>query len=41
VIQSSGVGFYGHRGDEAISEDAPPGGSTGDSSRYHPLGRSL
>jgi uncharacterized protein (TIGR01777 family) len=25
VIQSSGVGFYGHRGDEAISEDAPPG----------------
>lgn len=25
VIQSSGVGYYGFRGDEKLSEDAPPG----------------
>jgi uncharacterized protein (TIGR01777 family) len=25
VIQSSGVGYYGYRGDEQVAEDAPPG----------------
>ena len=26
VIQASGVGYYGYRGDEALAEDAQPGG---------------